>query len=84
MNKLQFILLSILEQKSMDSPLRSMSAYDICEEFDEDFAYHTNYIRTVLQNFKKIGVVECGLKDGKSITFYITNKGKELLKKYRK
>lgn len=45
--------------------------------------YTVNYICRVMNSFQKEGLVERGLDDRRSITFYITNKGKEKLNEIR-
>lgn len=82
MNRFKFILLSVLEQEGADSMLKSLSCYDIQEKI-KDLGYTVNYICITMNSFQKEGYVERGLNDRRSITFYITDKGKKMLKKIR-
>lgn len=78
MNKFQFILLSVLEKNNACNKISSMSSYDIQLEI-VDLNYTTNYIRRTLNAFQKEGLVEIGLYDRRSVTYYLTQKGKEIL-----
>lgn len=82
MNKFKFIVLSFLEDNGADTMLHSVSCYDIQEEL-AGLNYTVNYILRVLNDFQKEGLVKRGLNDRRSVTFYITEKGKEMLKEIR-
>lgn len=82
MNKFKYILLSMLEKNGADNSLKSMSCYDMQNEISA-LNYTVNYICRVMNSFKEEGLVERGLDDRRSKTFYITNKGKEKLNEIR-
>lgn len=82
MNKFKFVLLSMLEENGADNLLKAMSCYDMQNEISA-LNYTVNYICRVMNSFQKEGLVERGLDDRRSITFYITNKGKEKLNEIR-
>jgi hypothetical protein len=46
----------------------------------EDFGYKENTIFKKIVEFKSIGYLSDGFKEGKSNTFYITDLGKQTLK----
>lgn len=82
MNKFKFILLSLLEKNEADNLLNAMSCYDMQNEISA-MNYTVNYICKVMNSFQKDGLVERGLDDRRSKTFYITNKGKKTLDEIR-
>lgn len=82
LNRFKFILLSVLESEKADSVLKAISCYEIQDKIYE-LGYTVNYINQTLNKFQKDGLVKRGLNNRRSITFYITNKGKEKLSEIR-
>ena len=82
MNRLGFIVLSILKQSGAESKLSSMTLREIAAA--EDFGLKEN---TIFKKNKRIskrpGYVGKGLKEGHADTFFITPEGVEMLEKER-
>ncbi len=81
MNRLGFLILSILEQNQAVSHVSAMSVNEILEA--EDYGYRRNTIFKKIKEFETLGYVRKGLKDGRADTFYITDAGSTLLKGIR-
>lgn len=81
MNRLGFIMLSILEQNSAIDRLTSMSVREMAqaEELGKE-----NTVYKKMREFEKAGYVSRGLKEGHAGTFYITAAGRECLEDERK
>lgn len=82
MNKIKFLTLNVFEKEGCDNPIKSLSAYDIHDIFEE-LNYTTNYLAKILKEFEKLGWVKRGYDDRRAHTFYITDEGKEALKKLK-
>ncbi len=81
MNLLGFLILSILNDKDANARLRGMTLKDVAEA--ENLGCIDNTIYKQLQQFINSGYVACGVKDGHANTYYITESGKEYLRKER-
>lgn len=57
----------------------AMTRSEIAET--EDFDYKDDTIYKQLKQFKVDGYIDYGIKDGHSATYYITESGKECLRK---
>ena len=81
MNRLGLIILVILRNNSALSPSTAISLYEI-----KDFAKLTYSITTIYRTIKLLleeGLIQVGLKDSKSQTFYISLEGLNLIKEIR-
>lgn len=77
MNRLDFIVLSILRQNGANNRLSAMAVSEIVDE--EEFVYKDNTIYKKIKEFETAGLVAQGLKEGRAATFYITEKGVQIL-----
>ena len=77
MNRLGFLVLSILAKYDARDKLSSMSIREIVET--EDCGYKENTIYKKIKEFEKLGYISRGLSDGKAVTFYITANGSRTL-----
>ena len=77
MNRLGFLVLSVLVKYEAFNNAAAMSAYEISDMLQND--YKADSIYRKLAGFEKSGLVKLGLKDGKAKTFYITEEGKRSL-----
>lgn len=77
MNRLGFIVLSILRQNGANNRLSAMAVSEIVDE--EEFVYKDNTIYKKIKEFETVGLVAQGLKEGRAATFYITEKGVQIL-----
>lgn len=81
MNRLGFLILSFLEKGEANDRTSAMSVREIADV--ENIGYKDNTI------FKKVcelvagGYADIGYKDGKQKTFFITEKGRKLLREER-
>ena len=78
MNRVGFLILSVLERSEADSKAAAMTAIEMSEV--EYFGYKPNTIFKRFIELEKKEYVAQGYKDGKAKTFYITERGKEFLK----
>lgn len=78
MNRLGFLVLSVLSKNEAFDNVTAMTAKEIAET--ECFGYKDNTIYKKLAVFEKLQYVAPGYKEGRAKTFYITQKGKEVLK----
>lgn len=74
LSRLEFLVLSILETNEAISRFTGMTSYEIATA--DQLGYKENTIYKQLKLFEKNGFVQTGAKDGKSLTFYITDLGK--------
>lgn len=74
MNRLDFLILSILKANGAVNQLRAMTIREIVEA-EEDCAYKDNTIFKRLQPLEHIGHVDRGLKESRASTYYITKAG---------
>lgn len=77
MNRLGFIVLSILKANGATNKLSSMSVREISQT--EDFDYKENTIFKKIKDFEEAGYICRGLKEGRADTFYITESGRTFL-----
>lgn len=79
-NKLQLLILSILEDMGATTPGTGMTIHEITAEVnksdDEQFAEKT--VKRRVLDLSKRGYVTCKLKNGNAKLHYITAKGKEI------
>lgn len=78
MNRLGFLILSVLSKNNAVSRLSAMTVREIAEA--EEFGYKENTLFKVITEFEAEGFVAVGLKEGRAKTFYITDRGIEILK----
>ncbi len=78
MNRLGFLILSVLSKNEAFDKVSAMTAKEITET--EDFGYKDNTIFKKITDFEVLGYVAPGYKEGKQKTFYITEKGRQFLK----
>ena len=78
MNRLGFLILSILKQNEAVNSVSAMSLREIAES--EDFGYRENTVFKKIKEFESLGYVLKGMKDGRADTFFITDDGLETLK----
>lgn len=79
MNRLGFIILSILRQNGANGRLSAMAVSEIVDE--EELAYKENTIYKKIKEFETAGLVAQGLKEGRAATFYITQEGVQILER---
>lgn len=79
MNRLGFIILSILHKEGAVSKLSSMTVREIA--LAEKLDMKENTIFKKLKDFEQSGYICRGLKEGHADTFYITPKGCESLER---
>lgn len=73
MNRLGFIVLSILRQNGATSRLSAMTVSEMAES--EDLGYKPNTIFKKIKEFEEGGYIGRGLKEGRADTFFITEAG---------
>lgn len=81
MNRLGFIMLSILMEKKATSRLSSMTVREL--SLAEDFGVKENTLFKKAREFEKRGFIGRGLKEGRAATFYITAAGSAFLEELR-
>lgn len=81
LDRLGFIILSILKQGQADSSAYSMTVRELAAA--EDFGVKDNTIFKKLRDFERAGYVTRGIKDGRAHTFIITPEGCKVLEKER-
>lgn len=77
MNRLGFLLLSVLSKNDAVGKVSAMTLKEISGA--ENFGYKDNTIFKKITEFETAGYIAAGYKEGKAKTFYITEKGKEML-----
>lgn len=78
MNRLGFLILSVLSTNEAFDKLSAMTAKEIMDA--EDFGYKDNTVFKKIMDFESMGYVAAGYKEGKAKTFYITESGIQALK----
>lgn len=73
MNRLGFLVLSILKTNDATDKLSSMSLKEITET--EEYGYKENTIFKKIKDFEAAGYIQKGLKEGRADTFFITAEG---------
>ena len=81
MNRLGFIILSILRQEGATNKLSSMTVREIASA--EEFGIKENTIFKKIKDFEQSGYIGRGLKEGRADTFFITPEGCKCLEKER-
>lgn len=81
MNRLGFIVLSVLKQSGATTKPSSMTLREIVAA--EDFGVKENTIFKKIKDFEKSGYIRRGLKEGRADTFFITPEGCRILEKER-
>lgn len=79
MNRLGFIILSILRQEGATNKLSSMTVREIASA--EEFGIKENTIFKKIKDFEQSGYIGRGLKEGRADTFFITPAGCECLER---
>ena len=82
LNRIGFMVLSILRQSEAVNKFSSMTVREIAE-MESDFGLKENTVSKKAREFEKAGFVKRGLKEGRADTFYITPEGLNLLEKER-
>ncbi len=82
MNRLGFLILSILQQGGATGKLSSMTLREIAEA--EDLGIKENTIFKKLRDFENVGCIGRGLKEGRADTFFITPEGRRILEEERR
>ncbi len=78
MNRLGFLILSVLSKDGAITGPSAMTVREIAEA--EDFGYKDNTLFKIVTALEVKGLVAAGLKEGRAKTFYITDRGREVLK----
>lgn len=81
LNRLGFIILSILKKSEATSRLSSMTVREIAGA--EDFGLKENTIFKKIKDFEQSGYIDRGLKEGRADTYFITPQGCECLDRER-
>lgn len=76
-DKVDINILYCLYKKNRTSPLYSAEIKKIIEFCNTSVSYHTVFRRT--HKLAKEGYLANGYKNGRAITFYLTDKGEELV-----
>ncbi len=82
MNRLGFLILSVLWTNSADNRMAAMTIKEIMQT--EDLEVKDNTLFKKLREFELQGYVDKGMKDGRADTFYITDAGQEFLEQNKK
>ena len=82
MNRLGFLVLSVLLTNGADNRMAPMSLKEIMQTEDLDVKENTLFKK--LRDYEIQEYVKKGIKDGRANTFYITDAGKEFLEQYKK
>lgn len=77
LDRLGFIILSVLRTNGATNTISSMSVYEIMQA--ENFSQKGNTIYKKMKGFEQSGYIRRGLKEGRAATFYITPEGCDLL-----
>ncbi len=81
MNRLGFIILSILWQGGATNRFSAMTVREIA--LAEELGMKENTIFKKVKDYEQSGYIECGLKEGRANTFFITGDGIRYLEKER-
>ena len=82
MNRLGFLVLSVLLTNGADNRMAAMSLKEIMQTEDLDVKENTLFKK--LRDYEIQEYVKKGIKDGRANTFYMTDAGKEFLEQYKK
>lgn len=80
-NRIQLILLSVLQHKEANSPATSLSIANIQEVVQLNKSYSTIYRE--MNVLHKHNYISTGVKDGKYKTFFINENGKNIIKEMK-
>jgi len=78
-NRLGFLVLSVLLTNGADNRMAAMSLKEIMQTEDLDVKENT-----LFKKLRDYEIQEYVKKDGRANTFYITDAGKEFLEQYKK
>lgn len=81
LNRLGFIILSVLQTVEATNRLSSMIVKEIAAS--EDLGLKENTIFKKIKDFEKSGYIGRGMKEGRADTFFITPEGCECLERER-
>lgn len=81
MNKLEILLLKMMEVNDYTSAYKSITTYDLSQM--ENFWLKDDTIYRYLRKLAKDDYLSYGLQEGKRKTFYITQKGIKKLEEYK-
>ena len=81
LNRLGFIILSILRTGEATNRLSAMTVKEIADS--EDLGLKENTIFKKIKDFERSGYVGRGMKEGRADTYFITPAGCECLEKER-
>lgn len=81
MNRVGFLLLSILKTEAAETRTSAMTLREMMEK--EDLGCKENTAYKYVKSFERSGLVERGLKDGRSQTYYLTLAGAGKLEEIR-
>lgn len=82
MNRLGFLILSVLWTNGADNRMAAMTIKEIMQT--EELEVKDNTLFKKLREFELQGYVDKGMKDGRADTFYITDAGQEFLEQNKK
>ena len=82
MNRLGFLVLSVLLTNGADNRMAAMSLKEIMQTEDLDVRENTLFKK--LRDYEIQGYVQKGMKDGRANTFYITDAGKDFLEQTKR
>lgn len=82
MNRLGFLVLSVLLTNGADNRMAAMSLKEIMQTEDLDVRENTLFKK--LRDYEIQGYVQKGMKDGRANTFYITEAGKDFLEQNKR
>lgn len=81
-NRLGFLVLSVLLTNDADNRMAAMSLKEIMQTEDLDVRENTLFKK--LRDYEIQGYVQKGMKDGRANTFYITDAGKDFLEQNKR
>lgn len=81
MNRIGFIILSILQKCEATNRLSSMTVREIAST--EKLGLKENTIFKKIKDFEQYGYISRGMKDGRADTYFITSEGCVYLEKER-
>ena len=82
MNRLGFMILSILRSNGATNQVQSMTVREIASI--EEFDMKENTVFKKLKGFEQSGFIGRGFKEGRADTFFITPAGCEYLERVKK
>lgn len=82
MDRLGFLVLSVLLANGADNRMAAMSLKEIMQT--EDLGVRGNTLFKKFRDYEIQGYVKKGMKDGRANTFYITDSGKEFLEQIKR